>query len=193
MITSRRPLKNYWQDPRVEFIALDFLEPVETIISKMTPYCSDVTHAYFTSYVHTDDFAKLKEFNVPLFESFLTAIDQVARNTLQRVCLQTGGKVSSVLPHYLPSRLGMSYAETLRYALALWRPLGPRKAALQRRAPALRRQGGELLLFARRLSVRHAEEQKLDIQHHPPECNYRLHARKSVPLFACPFIRVSAK
>ncbi|KAL4761199.1 SDR family oxidoreductase [Aspergillus foveolatus] len=92
IITSRRPLKNYWQDPRVEFIALDFLEPVETIISKMTPYCSDVTHAYFTSYVHTDDFAKLKEFNVPLSENFLTAIDQVARNTLQRVCLQTGGK-----------------------------------------------------------------------------------------------------
>ncbi|KAL5046074.1 hypothetical protein BDW71DRAFT_70485 [Aspergillus fruticulosus] len=92
IITSRRPLKNYWQDPRVEFIALDFLEPVETIVSKMTPYCGDVTHAYFTSYVHTDDFAKLKEYNVPLFENFLTALDQVARDTLQRVCLQTGGK-----------------------------------------------------------------------------------------------------
>jgi hypothetical protein len=31
----------------------------------------------------------------------------------------------------------MSYAETLRYAIVLWRPLGPRKATLQRRAPAL--------------------------------------------------------
>ncbi|KAL4974756.1 hypothetical protein BDW66DRAFT_161055 [Aspergillus desertorum] len=67
IITSRRPLKNYWQDPRVQFIALDFLEPVETIISKI-------------------------RVNVPLFENFLTAIDQVARDKLQRVCLQTGGK-----------------------------------------------------------------------------------------------------
>ncbi|KAL4920529.1 hypothetical protein BDW62DRAFT_7278 [Aspergillus aurantiobrunneus] len=92
IITSRRPLKNYWQDPRVEFIALDFLEPVERIVSKMALYCRDVTHAYFTSYVHTDDFARLKELNVPLFEKFLTAIDQVARDTLQSVCLQTGGK-----------------------------------------------------------------------------------------------------
>ncbi|KAL4943641.1 hypothetical protein BDV06DRAFT_221093 [Aspergillus oleicola] len=92
IITSRSPLKGYWQDPRVEFIALDFLEPIETIISKMAPYCSGVTHAYFTSYVHTDDFAKLKDLNVPLFENFLTAIDRVARNSLQRICLQTGGK-----------------------------------------------------------------------------------------------------
>lgn len=97
IITSRSPLKGYWQDPRVEFIALDFLEPVETIVSKMAPYCHDVTHAYYASYVHTDDFARLKVLNVPLFENFLTAIDQVARNTLQRVCLQTGGKVSFVM------------------------------------------------------------------------------------------------
>lgn len=81
----------------MEFIALDFLEPVETIVSKMAPYCHDVTHAYYASYVHTDDFARLKVLNVPLFENFLTAIDQVARNTLQRVCLQTGGKVSFAL------------------------------------------------------------------------------------------------
>lgn len=97
IITSRSPLKGYWQDPRIEFIALDFLEPVETIVSRIAPYCHDVTHAYYASYVHTDDFARLKVLNVPLFENFLTAIDQVARNTLQRVCLQTGGKVSFAL------------------------------------------------------------------------------------------------
>lgn len=59
----------------------------------MKPYCADVTHAYYTSYVHTDDFSKLKDLNIPLFENFLTGIDTVARDTLERVCLQTGGKV----------------------------------------------------------------------------------------------------
>jgi len=34
VVTSRSSLKNYWQDPRVEFVAIDFLEPVETIIAK---------------------------------------------------------------------------------------------------------------------------------------------------------------
>jgi hypothetical protein len=52
-----------------------------------------VTHAYYTSYVHTDDFSKLRDLNVPLFRNFLTAIDAVASDTLQRVCLQTGAKV----------------------------------------------------------------------------------------------------
>ena len=93
MVTSRSPLKNFWQDPRVEFVAIDFLAPVDTIIQKMLPVCRDVTHAYFTSYVHTDDFQKLRDMNVPLFENFLTAIDTVAGESLQRICLQTGGKV----------------------------------------------------------------------------------------------------
>lgn len=94
VVTSRSPPRNYWQDPRVEFVALDFLEPAETTIQKMFSYCRDVTHAFFTSYVHTDDFTRLAELNVPLFENFLTAIDTVAGGNLQRVCLQTGGKVS---------------------------------------------------------------------------------------------------
>lgn len=74
-------------------MAIDFLDPVETIMEKMMPYCRDVSHAFFTSYVHTDDFKKLRDMNVPLFENFLTAIDTVAGESLQRVCLQTGGKV----------------------------------------------------------------------------------------------------
>lgn len=96
IVSSRSPLKHYWQDPRVEFVALDFLEPVDTIISKMPPACKRVTHAYYTSYVHTDDFSKLREANVPLFEHFLTAIDSVAGENLQRICLQTGGKVRMI-------------------------------------------------------------------------------------------------
>jgi hypothetical protein len=77
----------------VEFVALDFLEPVDALVQKMQPFCQGVTHAFFTSYVHTDDFAKLRDLNVPLFEHFLLAIDSVAGKDLQRVCLQTGGKV----------------------------------------------------------------------------------------------------
>ena len=97
VVTSRSPLKNYWQDPRIEFLAIDFLEPVETIIQKMVPYCQDISHAFYTSYVHTDDFTKLRDLNVPLFENFLTALDLVAGTSLQRVCLQTGGKVGAHL------------------------------------------------------------------------------------------------
>lgn len=93
VVTSRSPLRTYWQDPRVEFVAIDFLNLVEDIIKKMTPICEDVSHAFFTSYVHTDDFTKLRDMNVPLFQNFLTAIDTVAGTSLQRICLQTGGKV----------------------------------------------------------------------------------------------------
>jgi hypothetical protein len=86
-------LKVYWQDPRVEFVAINFLDPVDSIVWKISDMCKNVTHAYFMSYVHTDDFAKLKDLNIPLFENFLTAIDKVAGSSLERVCLQTGGKV----------------------------------------------------------------------------------------------------
>ncbi|KAI0592716.1 hypothetical protein F4775DRAFT_599689 [Biscogniauxia sp. FL1348] len=92
IITSRSPLKTYWQDYRIRFIAIDFLQPLEETIKRMAFLCRRVTHAFFTSYVHHDDFAQLKEHNVPLFENFLTAIDTVAGTNLQRVCLQTGGK-----------------------------------------------------------------------------------------------------
>ncbi|SPJ77037.1 uncharacterized protein FTOL_06263 [Fusarium torulosum] len=93
IITSRRvPKQSLWQDHRVRFIALDFLNPVEELIQRMAPLCHDVTHAFFTSYVHTADFAQLRDSNIPLFHNFLVAIDNVAAGTLQRVCLQTGGK-----------------------------------------------------------------------------------------------------
>jgi len=91
IITSRRPLAAYWQDPRIEFIALDYLSPVSELIEQTKDVCKDVTHAFFTSYVHVDDFKVLKEKNVPLFTNFLDSLDAVAPN-LENVCLQTGGK-----------------------------------------------------------------------------------------------------
>lgn len=62
----------------------------------MTPLCHDVTHAFFASYVHVADFTKLADYNAPLFRNFLVAIDTVANKSLQRVCVQTGGKVRLV-------------------------------------------------------------------------------------------------
>ncbi|GLA02489.1 hypothetical protein AnigIFM60653_001961 [Aspergillus niger] len=95
IVTSRRPLPTPWIDPRVEFVAVDFLESVETIISKIKDICAPVTHAYFTSYVHDDDFRVLREKNVPLFRNFLDAVDAVCP-ALRRVSLQTGGKYYGV-------------------------------------------------------------------------------------------------
>lgn len=61
-------------------------------MEKMNFVCKDVTHAFFTSYAHNSDLSKLPERNNPLFRNFLEAID-VACPKLQRMCLQTGGKV----------------------------------------------------------------------------------------------------
>ena len=94
VVTSRRPLPNAWVDPRVRFVAVDFLDPVEKINATLKDVCGDVTHAFFTSYVHSDDFRLLRDKNVPLFRNFLNSVDSVCLK-LQRVCLQTGGKVSS--------------------------------------------------------------------------------------------------
>ncbi|PWY75792.1 hypothetical protein BO83DRAFT_436548 [Aspergillus eucalypticola CBS 122712] len=39
-LQSRCPLPTPWIDPRVEFVAVDFLESVETIISKLKDICA---------------------------------------------------------------------------------------------------------------------------------------------------------
>ncbi|KAJ5161864.1 hypothetical protein N7492_007256 [Penicillium capsulatum] len=91
IVTSRRPLPNAWTDPRVTFVAIDFLDPQEKITATVAKICSDVTHAFFTSYVHSADFKLLPVKNIPLFRNFIDAVDQGCPK-LQRVCLQTGGK-----------------------------------------------------------------------------------------------------
>ena len=106
-MTSRRPLAYFWPDPRVEFVAVDFLDPVEKIVTKLRDICAPVTHVYFTSYVHHDDFKVLKEKNIPLFKNFMDAVDEVCPN-LERVCLQTGGKVRLSYLHSLFSYLRWS-------------------------------------------------------------------------------------
>ncbi|PYI15340.1 NAD-dependent epimerase/dehydratase [Aspergillus violaceofuscus CBS 115571] len=95
IVSSRRPLPVPWIDPRVEFVAADFLQPVAKLIAQLEDICAPVTHAFFTSYVHDDDFRVLKDKNIPLFRNFLDAVDAVCP-ALQRVSLQTGGKYYGV-------------------------------------------------------------------------------------------------
>ncbi|KAJ5489905.1 hypothetical protein N7453_010730 [Penicillium expansum] len=91
IITSRRPLNARFTDPRVEFVALDFLSSPASIVEQIKELCGGVTHAFFTSYIHSNDFSILYEKNGPLFRNFLEAVDQACPK-LQRVVLQTGGK-----------------------------------------------------------------------------------------------------
>jgi nucleoside-diphosphate-sugar epimerase len=95
IVTSRSPFKTLVQDPRITFIALDFSEDSETLASKMRSECEGVTHAYFSSYIHRDDFAELNIANCALFENFLHALLAVAPN-LENCTLQTGGKYYNV-------------------------------------------------------------------------------------------------
>ena len=89
IITSRSPLTLHFSDPRMEFIPLDFSKPLKD--PKFESLCKDVTHAFFSSYVHRDDFAELNKANSQLFEHFLDGLTSVAKN-LENVVLQTGGK-----------------------------------------------------------------------------------------------------
>ena len=76
--TSRSPFKAVISDPRVEFIALDFSQKPEVLAEKMRGICEEVTHAYFSSYIHKDDFAELNAANSSLFENFLSALLEVS-------------------------------------------------------------------------------------------------------------------
>ncbi|CAG8227724.1 unnamed protein product [Penicillium salamii] len=91
IITSRSPIKSIYTDSRVRFVAIDFLRPVEEIVEQIRDLCKNVTHAFFTSYVHDNDFSVLHVKNGPLFRNFLEAMD-LACPGLKRVVLQTGGK-----------------------------------------------------------------------------------------------------
>lgn len=95
IITSRSPLKTVYTDPRVRFVAIDFLAPAEAIIEKIKELCKDVTHAFFTSYIHNNDFSVLYKKNGPLFRTFIEVMD-LSCPKLERVVLQTGGKVSRI-------------------------------------------------------------------------------------------------
>jgi nucleoside-diphosphate-sugar epimerase len=95
IVTSRSPFQTLVEDPRIKFIALDFTKTPEELSDSMRDVCAKVTHAYFSSYVHKDDFAELNSANQALFENFLRALVKVTPK-LEAVCLQTGGKYYNV-------------------------------------------------------------------------------------------------
>ncbi|RGP64965.1 hypothetical protein FSPOR_7579 [Fusarium sporotrichioides] len=110
-ITGNAIIEHLIRKPESECsIALDFLNLVE-LIQRTAALCHDVTHAFFTSYVHIADSAKLRDCNVPLLHKFLVAIDTVAASKLQRACLQTGGKVSK--GHSTVSHCGLAIVSSI--------------------------------------------------------------------------------
>jgi nucleoside-diphosphate-sugar epimerase len=102
IVTSRSPFKTHLSDPRIVFIALDFSKPSSELAPSMKDICSSVTHSYFSSYVHKDDFVELNKANLSLFENFLTSLTEVAPH-LENVTLQTGGKYYNVHLRPVPS------------------------------------------------------------------------------------------
>jgi nucleoside-diphosphate-sugar epimerase len=102
IVTSRSPFKTTVHDDRIKFIALDLSNDPATLIENMRSLCQDVTHAYFSSYVHKDDFAELNTANEKLFSNFLDALLSVAPK-LENCTLQTGGKHYNVHLGPVPS------------------------------------------------------------------------------------------
>lgn len=53
IVTSRSPFVQLVHDPRIRFVALDFTKDPGALAAEMREAgCGDVTHAYFSSYVH---------------------------------------------------------------------------------------------------------------------------------------------
>lgn len=77
------------------------MQPVHQNIDKLKSICQNVTHVFYTSYAHSDDFKGLPERNVPLFRGFMDVIDAVCPR-LQRVCIYTGGKVQGARIKFIP-------------------------------------------------------------------------------------------
>jgi hypothetical protein len=83
-------------------MALDFSQTPDALVKAMRGVCDDETHAYFSSYVHKDDFAGWNTANSSLFENFLTALLEVSPNR-ENCTLQTGGKNYNVHLYPVPS------------------------------------------------------------------------------------------
>ncbi|KAB8229678.1 uncharacterized protein BDW43DRAFT_302957 [Aspergillus alliaceus] len=78
IVTSGGPFNPTVTDPRIKFIALDFTHDTPSLVEKMKEVCGPVSHAYFCSYLHKDDFAESYAANKTLFENFLRALDKTA-------------------------------------------------------------------------------------------------------------------
>jgi hypothetical protein len=83
------------QDERLQLISgVDLTQQVERVVEDMkakVPEVDTVTHVVFTAYIQKMDPIELRDVNVALLKTGITAIETLAPN-LQAVILQTGGK-----------------------------------------------------------------------------------------------------
>ncbi|CAG8065385.1 unnamed protein product [Penicillium salamii] len=91
--SSLRGVRSSLSAPTQEFDSLQSTsyDRLRRLLSRSGVLCKNVTHAFFPSYVHDNDFSVLHVKNGPLFRNFLEATD-LACPGLKRVVLQTGGK-----------------------------------------------------------------------------------------------------
>jgi hypothetical protein len=71
-------------------------------VEKMHGVRKEVTHAYFSSYAHVDDFAELNTANRSFFENFPSALLEVSPD-LENCTLKTGGKHYDVHLYLVPT------------------------------------------------------------------------------------------
>ncbi|KAH0837221.1 hypothetical protein FOPE_04546 [Fonsecaea pedrosoi] len=91
--TSRRRPFRLSKDPRVVFGQADLNSDVGSISQALRDMgATKVTHFFHMAYIHHDAFEKQYEYNVKFFINILTAVDDINKDTLQRVVLQNGAK-----------------------------------------------------------------------------------------------------
>ncbi|KAJ5449418.1 nucleoside-diphosphate-sugar epimerase GsfE [Penicillium daleae] len=80
VVKYQKSPKVAFADPRIDFVAIDYLEPVNENINKLKLICADITHVFYTSYIHSSDPKLLPQKNVPLFKSFLDIMEVICPN-----------------------------------------------------------------------------------------------------------------
>ncbi|KAF9895130.1 hypothetical protein FE257_000032 [Aspergillus nanangensis] len=82
-------------DPRLNIVAgVDLTASVETVTSQLkakVPEVDTVEIVFFCAYIHTDDFASLRQLNSDILRTATLALNAIAPN-LTTIILQTGGK-----------------------------------------------------------------------------------------------------
>ena len=84
---------------RIQLVSgIDLTGSIDNVVKSMKDKIKGVdgvTHVIFTAYIEKPDFDSLREINVQILKTGISAIDQLAPN-LQSVVLQTGGKAYGV-------------------------------------------------------------------------------------------------
>ncbi|KAM3424916.1 hypothetical protein BST61_g6890 [Cercospora zeina] len=76
-------------DDRIHSIDVDFSQHPGTLIEQMKGPFANITHAFFCSCMHKQDFGELNKANAALFENFLLALTAIASG-LENVTLLSG-------------------------------------------------------------------------------------------------------